>query len=267
MGTHDDRSDAATHVAAVCNAPAITSTTPCSGSGSASGSCPSTAPPPGCRVLDVCCGSGASALAAAPAVGPTGRVVPIDVAERLLAVAAQKAVAAGLTNLELRCCDATRTGLPDASFDAVVCVFGVSFAADRAAFVREMWRQVAAGGSPVITTWGPGLSSLRTPCSGSRCAECGPGSTGPPTRGMTSSRPAPSSVSSATADPLVADHVLAEPDDFWRVVLGSSYRGTLEALTADEQEDVREAVVGDLPRRGVTTLTTNVVVGRGVRPS
>jgi ubiquinone/menaquinone biosynthesis C-methylase UbiE len=36
------------------------------------------------RVLDVCAGTGASAIPAARAVGPTGRVIAIDLAERLL---------------------------------------------------------------------------------------------------------------------------------------------------------------------------------------
>ena len=40
---------------------------------------------------------------------------------------------------------ATRTGLADGRFDAVVCVFGVLFAPDMAAFVAEMWRLVGPG--------------------------------------------------------------------------------------------------------------------------
>src|SRR4051812_30960647 len=36
------------------------------------------------RVLDVCCGTGASALAAAEAVGPTGNVIGVDLATQLL---------------------------------------------------------------------------------------------------------------------------------------------------------------------------------------
>ncbi len=35
-------------------------------------------------VLDVCCGSGGSALSAADAVGPKGKVVAVDLAERLM---------------------------------------------------------------------------------------------------------------------------------------------------------------------------------------
>ena len=39
---------------------------------------------PGARVLDICCGTGASALAAAEAVGPSGSVLGLDLAERQL---------------------------------------------------------------------------------------------------------------------------------------------------------------------------------------
>src|ERR1041384_1476213 len=45
----------------------------------------------GSRVLDVCCGAGASALPAAEAVGPTGTVVGIDLATHLLELARAKA--------------------------------------------------------------------------------------------------------------------------------------------------------------------------------
>src|SRR5215831_14667516 len=41
----------------------------------------------GSRVLDVCCGSGASALPAAKTVGPTGKVVGVDLAQELLQLA------------------------------------------------------------------------------------------------------------------------------------------------------------------------------------
>src|SRR5215475_8482083 len=106
-------------------------------------------------VLDVCCGAGASALPAAQAVGPNGSVLGLDLAEPLLALARQRAVTLGLGNVSFRACDATATGLESCSFDAVVCVFGVFFAADMPAFVAEMWRLVRPGGLLAVTTWGP----------------------------------------------------------------------------------------------------------------
>ena len=39
----------------------------------------------------------------------------------------------------------------------MVCVFGVFFAADMTAFLREIWRLVRPGGVVAVTTWGPGL--------------------------------------------------------------------------------------------------------------
>ncbi len=93
---------------------------------------------PGGTVLDLCCGTGASALPAARAVGSSGHVLAIDLAAPMLEVARTRAAAEGLAQLEFRLGDATRTGLPDGGFDAVVCVFGVFFAPDMAAFMREM---------------------------------------------------------------------------------------------------------------------------------
>src|SRR5690348_12801891 len=85
---------------------------------------------PGDRVLDACCGTGASALPAAHAVGPTGSVLGLDISQPSLDLARAKASAQGLSTVDFRAVDVERTGLPDASFDAVVCVFGVFFLPD-----------------------------------------------------------------------------------------------------------------------------------------
>src|SRR5689334_11484461 len=61
---------------------------------------------PGQRVADLCCGSGASAIPAARAVGPSGQVIGVDVAEPLLARARDRA--AGLPRAEFRLGDATK---------------------------------------------------------------------------------------------------------------------------------------------------------------
>src|SRR5262245_22757198 len=111
----------------------------------------------GARVLDVCCGSGASAIPAAERVGPEGAVLGIDLAENLLELARRKARARGLGNLEFRVADMLDLGLGERKFDAVVCVFGIFFVADMARAVRELWRVVRPGGKLAVTTWGPRL--------------------------------------------------------------------------------------------------------------
>lgn len=79
----------------------------------------------------------------------------------LLALARRRAANLGLRNASFRECDATAAGLESGSFDAVVRVFGVFFAADMAAFVGEMWRLLRPGGTLAITTWGPGSMPAR----------------------------------------------------------------------------------------------------------
>ena len=107
----------------------------------------------GQRVLDVCCGSGASAIPAAEAVGPHGHVIGVDLAENLLALARAKASARGLDNVEFRAGD--MLALDEPPFDAVVCVFGIFFVPDMAAAARALWRLVRSGGVFAVTTWGP----------------------------------------------------------------------------------------------------------------
>jgi len=111
--------------------------------------------PSGARVLDVCCGSGASAIPAAETVGSGGFVLGVDLAENLLELARGKAKQRGLTNLDLRAGDMLDLKIPQSSFDAVICVFGIFFVPDMQAAVRELWRLVRPGGKLAINTWGP----------------------------------------------------------------------------------------------------------------
>src|SRR5262249_3395127 len=111
-------------------------------------------PPAGATVLDVGCGTGASALPAAELVGPDGTVLGVDLAEKLLAQARAKAVQRRLQYVEFRLADMTALGFPDQHFDAVVSVFSVFFVPEMEALVRELWRMVKPGGKLAITTWG-----------------------------------------------------------------------------------------------------------------
>src|SRR5580693_6683100 len=59
------------------------------------------APCPGERVLDVGCGTGATALPFAAAVAPGGQVIGIDISEPMLAQARKNLAAQGVANVTL----------------------------------------------------------------------------------------------------------------------------------------------------------------------
>jgi len=93
------------------------------------------APQPGEHVLDVGCGCGASTLDFARAVGPTGAVEALDISGPMLAEAAHRARAAGISNIEWRQADAATTPLN--RYDLLTSNFGLMFFGDPvAAFVH-----------------------------------------------------------------------------------------------------------------------------------
>ena len=97
-------------------------------------------------VLDVGCGTGISSLVAARHVGSRGRVTGIDVSERMVEVARNKAVAMSWPNVQFLVRRAEQTGLPDESFDAAISNFSLHLFDDQPAAVREMTRVVRPGG-------------------------------------------------------------------------------------------------------------------------
>jgi len=111
----------------------------------------------GSRVLDACCGAGASALSAAEIIGLKGKVIGVDLAQGLLELAQGKAAQRRLGNTQFERGDLLSLRFPNESFDAAVCVFGIFFVPDMAAAVQELWRCVRPGGQLAVTTWGPNL--------------------------------------------------------------------------------------------------------------
>ena len=91
----------------------------------------------GDRVLDVACGTGVVARAAAEQVGANGHVAAIDLNPGMLDVARTLAPPAG-ASIEWREASASELPYDDRSFDAVLCQLGLQFFPDPSVALRQM---------------------------------------------------------------------------------------------------------------------------------
>jgi len=227
---------------------------------------------PGDRVLDVCCGTGASALPAAERVGPTGDVLGVDVAERLLDLARAKAAARGLpARFEVR--DARATGLPDGAFDAVLCVFGIFFLPDMDGAAAELVRVTRPGGRIAITTWadGPLTPATRIFREEVRAERPDLWNEPPPWVRLTEPAALMDLLSGAGAGPVAVERLdfvqaLADPEDFWRIVLGSGFVEFVDLVGPEAAERVRRATIARLHDGGVVALDVPILVATAERP-
>jgi SAM-dependent methyltransferase len=106
---------------------------------------------PGERVLDLACGTGNGALFAA---ARGARVVGIDAAPRLLAVARERARSLDVVPEFLQG-DLLDLPVADSSADVVLSVFGLIFAPDPARAVAEVARVAAPGARVFLSAWIP----------------------------------------------------------------------------------------------------------------
>ena len=110
------------------------------------------------RLLDLGCGDGTTAL---PAAERGADVLGVDIAANLVAAGNRRAASAGLDNLKFQEGDASDlAGLPDASFDRVVTIFGAMFAPRPDDVAREMARVTRSGGTITMGNWIPGDPTL-----------------------------------------------------------------------------------------------------------
>jgi SAM-dependent methyltransferase len=111
------------------------------------------APRTGERILDVGCGAGQSTLELATRVGPSGRVLGVDVSEPLLALARQRRDAARADQAQFVAGDAQVHAF-EPGFDAVYSRFGVMFFADPSAAFANLARALRSGGRLAFVCWG-----------------------------------------------------------------------------------------------------------------
>lgn len=109
---------------------------------------------PGEAVMDVGCGTGAAARFAAEHVGPSGRVIGVDVNVGMIEVAKSLSAVDG-ASIEWFENTAYQLPLPDQSMDIVLCAQTLQFLNDRPKALSEMYRMLKRGGRVAVSLWCP----------------------------------------------------------------------------------------------------------------
>lgn len=210
---------------------------------------------PGETVLDVACGTGPATVEAARVVGD-GRVIGVDYAEQMLAIAREKVARLDAGNVELRAADISALELEEGSFDAVLSVLGIFFFDDMKAFLEMLWRWTRPRGRLAITVLGTRFFDPLRDVFVDAVRQVRPDvEVVEPWR-----RTEDPAVVEGLFDEIGAEVViesedetlpLPSPDDWWRIVMGSGLRRTIMSLAPEEAAEVRERCERFVEEHGV----------------
>jgi SAM-dependent methyltransferase len=226
---------------------------------------------PGEMVLDVACGSGSSALYAADRVGPSGRVVAVDIIPKMLELARRKAHEHNLNNLLFCQADMAHLGYPDGQFDAVICVLGIFFCEDMRKTTADLYRLLRPGGRLVITVLGPRtFKPLFKVWKTAVLAEEPDLKIALPWERLNQSFVVCQMMTKAgipNAEVTLEENrlELSSPDDWWNIVMGTAMRRYVSELEPDAARRVRQDNLEWAKGHRVTELELDVIYAIAVK--
>lgn len=204
-------------------------------------------------VLDVAAGTGIPALAMAAHL-PEGQVTAVDFSEGMLAQAAAKCGAAGMSNIAFRAMDMTSMAFDDGSFDAANCSFGVFFVEEMAGTLRHIASKVKRDGVVVTTHFGKGSFGALADLLGRRVEAYGlpkppPGWLRVATEEQNKALFEAAGLSDIEVSRHAVGYFLDNPEQWWEVVWNAGYRRLISTLDAERLQRFKQEHLTEVSER------------------
>lgn len=225
-------------------------------------------PDTGDRVLDACCGAGASAIPAARLVGPRGVVDAVDLSGSM--IDELRRLSADLPQLRAHQADVAAWAAD--GYDVVQCALGIFFFPDMAAGTQRLIGLARPGGRVALTIWrGDAMQAAGRHLGRAVAAATGTAAPGERERGLFDQVNQPDTYGAwLTELGLVGVQVVVhelrltmDPDLAWLVITGSGFQRAIADLDPGTVEAVRRHYLDSLRADGVAELDATTLIGVG----
>jgi ubiquinone/menaquinone biosynthesis C-methylase UbiE len=223
-------------------------------------------------ILDVACGTGSSALYAAKLAQKNGEVTAIDISNKMILIAKNKARKLNLVNIEFLVGNMEKLDFKKQQFDVVICVFGIFFSENISKQISKLWQMVRPGGKLSITVFGRNFcypvyeywkESLRRENPNLIIA--------PPWGRINEDN-----IQSFVKESGICNHnivvednsiSLKSPEEWWNIVTGSGLVKFLNQIEPASVEKVKDSNINWLQKNDISTLSLDVIYVSALKES
>jgi ubiquinone/menaquinone biosynthesis C-methylase UbiE len=200
------------------------------------------------NVLDAGTGTGVAAFVAAEKVGPSGRVIGVDIGEEILNQASKKLDRKAPVNISFFPGDMEHLEFPDESFDTVLSASSLFFLSDMSAGLKEWKRVLKHGGTVAVSGYGESAFRPLSDLFEARIRSYGVQLAAPARpfswQRLTEQEQCLSLFRQAGLESIEVfseqlGYQLRDANEWWEIVWNSGFRGPVSQLTSEQLEQFK----------------------------